>query len=100
MKAKRVSVAEAKNRLPALIHEAESSRVPVEITRRGKTVAVLLSSASYERRGKARESVVDEIRRIFAKHGGPPGVTDDEVSSWRSDGLDAPRSFSFDDEAK
>jgi prevent-host-death family protein len=51
MAMKRVSVAEAKNTLPALLHEAESS--PVEIVRRGKPVAVILSRATYDRlRGK------------------------------------------------
>lgn len=44
---KRVSVAEAKNRLPALLHEAENA--PVEIVRRGKAVAVIVSRATYDR---------------------------------------------------
>jgi prevent-host-death family protein len=44
---KRVSVAEAKNHLPALIHSAEEA--PVEIVRRGKPVAVLLSRATFDR---------------------------------------------------
>ena len=49
---KRVSVAEAKNTLPALLHEAEEA--PVEIVRRGKPVAVILSRADYDRlRGKS-----------------------------------------------
>ena len=49
---KRVSVAEAKNTLPALLHEAEAA--PVEIVRRGKPVAVLLSRATYDRlRGRS-----------------------------------------------
>lgn len=49
---KRVSVADAKNTLPALLHEAEMG--PVEIMRRGKPVAVILSSAAYGRlRGKS-----------------------------------------------
>ena len=69
MKAKRVSVAEAKDRLPALIHEAEESHSPVEITRRGKVVAVLVSSADYERQRMPKRSVADEIRDIFEKHG-------------------------------
>lgn len=52
MAMKRVSVAEAKNSLPALLHEAESA--PVEIVRRGKPVAVILSRSSYDRlRGKS-----------------------------------------------
>src|ERR1700683_1209858 len=51
MAMKRVSVAEAKNTLPALLHEAEAE--PVEIVRRGKPVAVILSRANYDRlRGK------------------------------------------------
>jgi len=51
MAMRRVSVAEAKNTLPALLHEAESA--PVEIVRRGKPVAIILSRASYDRlRGK------------------------------------------------
>ena len=44
---KRVSVAEARNRLPSLIHEAE--REPVEIVRRGKPVAVLMSRGDFDR---------------------------------------------------
>ncbi len=51
MAMKRVSVAEAKNTLPALLRETESA--PVEIVRHGKPVAVILSRASYDRlRGK------------------------------------------------
>ena len=41
-----VSVAEAKNYLPRLIHQAEAG-TPVHITRRGKAVAVLLSENEY-----------------------------------------------------
>jgi len=44
---KRVSVAEARNNLPALIHEAE--RGPIQIVRRGKPVAVLQSQVAFER---------------------------------------------------
>ena len=52
MAMKRVSVAEAKNTLPALLHQAESA--PVEIVRRGKPVAIILSRAAYDRlRGKS-----------------------------------------------
>jgi prevent-host-death family protein len=40
------SVAEAKNQLPALIHQAEKTG-PVRLTRRGKPVAVLLSQKEY-----------------------------------------------------
>ena len=45
---KNVSIAEAKDSLPRLIHEAELG-VDVLLTRRGRPVAVLVSVASYER---------------------------------------------------
>lgn len=45
---KHYSIAEAKNQLPAVIHEAEAGE-PIEITRHGKAVAVVLSMAEYRR---------------------------------------------------
>ncbi len=42
------SIAEARNHLPALVHSAEAGQ-PIALTRRGKTVAVLLSFAEFER---------------------------------------------------
>lgn len=46
MAEKYYSIAESKNRLPAIIHEAEEND-PIFIHRRGKAVAVLLSMDSY-----------------------------------------------------
>jgi prevent-host-death family protein len=45
---KKYSIAEAKNRLPALVHETEKDE-PVYLLRRGRPVAVLLSAREYER---------------------------------------------------
>jgi len=45
---KQFSIAEAKNRLPAIIHYVEKGPY-IELTRRGKPVAVLLSIQEYER---------------------------------------------------
>jgi prevent-host-death family protein len=44
------SVAEARSKLPALIREAEEGEA-VEITRRGRAVAVVLSMTEYRRMG-------------------------------------------------
>jgi prevent-host-death family protein len=96
MKTRRVSVAEAKNKLPALIHEAEANGDPVEITRRGKTVAVLVSSTEYGRH-KSRGSVVDEVRQIFERYGNPRGLTRREIASWR-ERLEPPRQHTFDED--
>ena len=42
------SIAEAKNKLPAIIHRVEKGP-GIKLTRRGKTVAVLLSIKEYDR---------------------------------------------------
>lgn len=44
----RFSIAEAKNRLPSIVHEVEDGR-PVQLTRHGRPVAVLLSMREFER---------------------------------------------------
>lgn len=95
--AKKVSIAEAKDRLPALIHEVEGSREPVEITRRGKVVAVLLSSAELERLKGPKETLVEKLERIRKEAGKDYGFTKKELASLRAD-IPPPRDFSFDDE--
>jgi len=45
---KKYSIAEAKNRLPDLVHETEKNQ-PIFLLRRGQPVAVLLSTREYER---------------------------------------------------
>jgi len=50
---KRYSIAEARDQLPAIVHDAEKGK-PVELTRRGKPVAVLISVADYQRLASAR----------------------------------------------
>jgi prevent-host-death family protein len=45
---KRYSIAEARHNLAAIVHEAERES-PVELTRRGEPVAVLLSLEAYQR---------------------------------------------------
>ncbi len=47
------SVAEARNHLASLVHEAEAGR-PVRITRRGKPAAVLVSDGEYDRLARQR----------------------------------------------
>ncbi|HEX6177300.1 MAG TPA: type II toxin-antitoxin system Phd/YefM family antitoxin [Thermoanaerobaculia bacterium] len=45
---KRYSIAEARSNLPQLVREAESGE-PIELTRRGEGVAVLIGRKQYER---------------------------------------------------
>ena len=50
---RQLSIAEAKSRLTAAVHDVERGE-PIELTRRGKPVAMLVSMADY-RRFRARE---------------------------------------------
>ena len=64
---KKYSIAEARDNLPGVIHEAEGG-VRVELTRRGKPVAVLLGVEAYERLAEGRRAfweAYEEFRRQF-----------------------------------
>ncbi|MCD6139305.1 MAG: type II toxin-antitoxin system Phd/YefM family antitoxin [Deltaproteobacteria bacterium] len=68
---KQFSIAEAKNKLPALIHYVEKGPY-VELTRRGKPVAVLLSIHEYERLSRKHIgfwSAISEFRRRIEGEG-------------------------------
>ena len=85
MKEREYSVAEARDKLPALVHEAERGR-PVRITRRGKRAAVLISEAEYRRsHGGARHGLAAAIQTWRACYGGVE-LTDTEVNGWRERG--------------
>ena len=43
------SIAEARNQFAALIRKVEESEKPVQVTRRGQPVAVILSAEEYKR---------------------------------------------------
>ena len=59
------SIAEAKNRLPTIVHHVEKGP-SVELTRHGKTVAVLMSVQEYEQLSRKYTgfwSAISEFRR-------------------------------------
>ena len=58
---RRVSIAEARNHLTLLVHDVERG-TKVELTRRGKRVAVLVSCDEYDRLRKARPSLDEALR--------------------------------------
>lgn len=57
------SITEAKNTLPNLVHVAEAGQ-RVEITRRGKPVAVLLSMDDYDRLTQSQPSFADALHQF------------------------------------
>lgn len=64
---RRYSVAEARTHLPAIIDQAESG-VAVELTRRGQSVAVVVSSREFERLRGKRSHFADAYRRFLQRH--------------------------------
>jgi antitoxin Phd len=59
---KQYSIAEARDHFPGIVREVEHNG-PVELTRRGKPVAVLLSFEQYERLKSGRMSLGEAIDR-------------------------------------
>lgn len=57
------SIAEAKNRLPSIIHSVEKGPY-VKLTRRGKPVAVLLSIKEYERLSQKTTGLWDSLLKF------------------------------------
>lgn len=80
---KQFSIAEAKNRLPTIIHYVEKGP-SVELTRRGKPVAVLLSVQEYERLSREYTgfwSAISEFRRKIEGEGAE--ITDRDFTDLR-----------------
>lgn len=80
-----VSVAQAKDRLTELLREAEAGR-PVAISRRGRTIAVLLAEAEYERLRSAGPAAdfaawLEQWRGRVGT--GFDGISAEELARWR-----------------
>lgn len=81
---KNYSVAEAKNRLPELIRQAEGGD-SVQITRRGRPVAVILSQARFAQlQSRAKPDLWGAIQK-FRAAADFEGIelTNEEIDSWR-----------------
>lgn len=82
MKQKDYSVAEARDRLAELVHQAEQGRA-IRITRRGKPAAVLVSEQEFRRtRDRSKRGPGDAILAWRKRYGGV-ALTDDEIDRWR-----------------
>ncbi len=64
------SIADAKNHLPRLVHKAEKG-APIELTRHGRPVAVILSRREYERLSTGKPRFGAALARFFERY--PPG---------------------------
>jgi prevent-host-death family protein len=91
---KHYSIAQAKDRLSHVVHEVEEGE-PVELTRRGRTVAVMLSSDEYQRiqRDLAHRRDPWSILERWREETGGVDLTDEEIDSWRD--RSRPRDFEW-----
>jgi len=64
---KRYSIAEARSNLPSIVDQAEAGQ-EIELTRRGKPVAVVVSLRELERLRGERVPFGDAYRRFLKKH--------------------------------
>jgi len=70
---KRVAATEAKNRLGAILDEAQ--RQPVVIRRQNRDIAVVISMADYERLRDGNIAALLEARRQLAAEAAARGLT-------------------------
>ena len=61
------SIAEARSRLPTIVDEAEAGG-EIELTRRGKPVAVVVSCQAFERLRDRRRHFGDAYRAFLERH--------------------------------
>jgi prevent-host-death family protein len=80
---KRYSIAEARAHLPAIVDQAEGGH-EVELTRRGKPVAVVLSLREFSRLRNDRPSFGDAYEKYLENHAPEKiGLDDDFFESIR-----------------
>ncbi len=60
------SISQARNSLPALVHAVEDGAA-VELTRRGRPVAVLVSKSAWDRLARPRADLWSAIERFRAE---------------------------------
>jgi len=90
-RSQRYSVADARNQLASLVHDVEAGS-PVEITRRGEPVAVLVSLAEYRRLTASRPRLGDALAafRASADVGSLLGATAFDGTRDRGPGRSSP----------
>ena len=64
---RRYSIAEARSRLPSIVDQAEAG-VEVELTRRGRPIAVVVSRRAFERLRGTRLHFGDAYRKFLEAH--------------------------------
>ena len=90
------SIAEANSKFAQIVREAEAGK-PVELTRRGQAVAVVMSAQDYAtlKRRRSKLKTLAQLREQYnmAKY----GLSDDEVAHFNNRDKSPGRDFSFEE---
>lgn len=84
MPIKSVPATEAKNRLGAILDEAQ--REPIVIRRQDRDIAVVMSMADYERLKSGNVLAFLELRNEVAAQAAAAGLTEDRLAKLLTDG--------------
>jgi antitoxin Phd len=75
---RKVSIADARDNLPSLVRSVEQGQ-PVELTRRGKPVAVLVSSQEYRKLTSGKRNLWEAIQEFRRTHDLAPNAEVEEI---------------------
>mgnify|MGYP001590593422 CR=1 FL=1 len=78
-----LSIAEARNRLPAIVHEVESGPA-VRLVRHGQPVAVIVSALEYERLAQGQGGFWEAVQAFrAARTGGAEWLEEPDLADLR-----------------
>ena len=80
---KTVAATEAKNRLGAILDEAQ--REPIVIRRQNRDIAVVLSMADYERLRAGNSQAFLDLRKEVAAQAAANGLTEERLAEFLTD---------------
>jgi prevent-host-death family protein len=75
---RKVSIADARDNLPSLVRSVEQGQ-PVELTRRGTPVAVLVSTQEYRKLTSGKRNLWQAIQEFRRTHELAPNAEVDEI---------------------
>jgi prevent-host-death family protein len=79
---KRYSIAEAKDRLAKIVHEAEGG-ISIELTRRNEPVAAMISMQQYQQLQQQGGQFWHKLQHFLEKLGPDEHIDADDVKGWR-----------------
>lgn len=91
----KASISHTKNHLPEIVHHAEAGQ-DIQITRHGKSVAVIVSMERYKQAFSSEKGIFNSYLHWRELHPKAKGLTDRELKNLRDKKPHEPTNFSWD----